>query len=270
MSPPSIHPAQIFADVAENIHKHISPRAAVGFADPPYNQGMEYGGESDDAMPDSEYLQYLGGWVQSLSLAVRPGGLVMFLVPERWADETSVLMKEHVGPRYRRVIWHETFAQYNRHDITRGHRHLFMHRVEGGPEIFNPEAIRIPSARILMGDKRANPDGRIPDDVWKIRRLQGTSKDRVDWHECQLPPEILERIVRGWTNPGDLIAEQFSGSASLARMANRWGRRYIGVDINPEYVDKGTARIREESFGWALAHLANETPQQAWKRRHEI
>lgn len=269
MKPPSIHPVRIQCEDATRLAWQTS-EATIGFADPPYNQGMDYGGHSCDTLDDDAYRLNVLGWVSALGAAVRPGGLVMFLVPERWADFTGQLMTEIVGPRYRRIIWHETFAQYNRHDITHGHRHLFMHRRKGGEPVFNPDAIRVPSTRILMGDKRANPDGRIPDDVWKIRRLQGTSKDRVDWHPCQMPPEILERIVRGWSNPGDLIAEQFSGSASLARIANRWGRRYIGVDINPEYVSRGTARVREEKFGWALAQHGNETPQQAWKRRHEI
>lgn len=78
----------------------------------------------------------------------------------------------------------------------------------------------------------------VPGDVWKFRRLQGTSHDHVDWHPCQLPPELLARIVQGWSNPGDVVLDGFAGSGSLAKVCKRLGRAFVGIDRSPTYQDE--------------------------------
>lgn len=145
---------------------------------------------------------------------------------------------------------------------------------------FNPNSIRIPSDRQLKyKDKRANPAGRVPGrvwkfenpavqqiidalpielaeqvvkhfpqtevpgQVWKVRRLQGTSDDHVEWHNAQLPPELLDRIIRGWSNEGDVVLDGFAGSGNMGLSAMRNKRTFIGVDQSETYVRKITERL---------------------------
>lgn len=84
--------------------------------------------------------------------------------------------------------------------------------------------------------KAASRQLSVPDETWMFRRLQGTSHDHVDWHPCQLPPELLERIVKGWSNPGSVVLDGFVGSGSLARVCKRLGRSFVGVDRSPDYI----------------------------------
>jgi DNA modification methylase len=169
-------------------------------------------------------------------MTAAPGGAIALLISEAWADFAGAYMSEILPNRINRVIWHEKFAQYRETAFVPSHRHLFIHRKEGDGRRWNPDPIRVPSERMRMGDKRAKGP-RVPSDVWTVRRLQGTSKDRVPGHPCQLPPEPLERLVLAYTNPGDLIAESFCGVGSLTRVAARLGRRYVGVDTNTDYVN---------------------------------
>ncbi|MEM5834184.1 MAG: hypothetical protein QXH68_02160, partial [Candidatus Aenigmatarchaeota archaeon] len=58
--------------------------------------------------------------------------------------------------------------------------------------------------QLVYKDKRANPLGRIPDDVWCFSRVCGTFKERIADHSCQMPETILERII-----PGDIVLDPF-------------------------------------------------------------
>ena len=120
--------------------------------------------------------------------------------------------------------------------------------------------IRIPSARQLVyNDKRANPKGRLPDDTWILRpqdlpegfkpeedvwyfpRVCGTFKERQGFHGCQMPEQLLGRIIKVSSNPGDLVLDPFGGSGTTLAVARKLGRGWLGFETSREYV----ARIRK-------------------------
>lgn len=220
---------------AEGLHG----KATLVFADPPYNQGIEY---ADDPTGDKLTLEdYHDLTIHSLSTligAARPGATLWWMVPEHHADWCGDMLTRVVGPRLYRIVWEEAFAQYQgEKGLTKDYRFIFVHRVGGEGEVtWNPNEIRVPSVRQEMGDKRADPRGRVPGCVWKFRRLQGTSKVHVNWHPCQLPPELLARVVRGWSNPGDIVVDAFAGSGSLGKVCRSLKRQFVGVDRSPTYI----------------------------------
>lgn len=216
------------------------------FSDPPYNLGVAYADDpTGDRLSLRDYKAFTLSVLTALRRCARPGATVWWMTPEEHADWTGLFLTRVIGPRLYRVVWEESFAQYQGdRALTKDYRFIFCHRCSDGPVTFNPHAIRVPSVRQEMGDKRANPNGRVPGCVWKFRRLQGTSKDHVDWHPCQLPPELLARIVKGWSNPNDLVMDAFLGSGSMLAVARELGRQFVGVDRSPTYIDKaGRARV---------------------------
>lgn len=66
-------------------------------------------------------------------------------------------------------------------------------------------------------------------DVWEIPALRGNQPERIDY-PTQKPEALLERILLASTNPGDLVADLFSGSGTTAAVAERLGRRWLAVD----------------------------------------
>lgn len=245
--------AAVFVELAERFGDRFQAGPAdLLFADTPYNLGIDYEGAPGDSLAYLDFAKLMVEWIASASRIVRPGALVWWLINEQHADFVGMALQNHIGPRVARVIWYEAFAQYNPNGLTRAHRHLFCHvkaekDLAGGwsdppRHTFNPDPIRIPSQRMLSGDKRASGP-RVPDDVWRVRRLQGTSNDRVGWHPAQLPPEPLHRIVAGWSNPGDIVVDLFCGSGSMGRVAVPLGRRFVGVDASPLYASRSASRI---------------------------
>lgn len=61
------------------------------------------------------------------------------------------------------------------------------------------------------------------------------SEDADDRHICPLQLPLIERCVRLWTNPGELVLSPFAGIGSEIVTAVRLGRRAIGIELKPSY-----------------------------------
>ncbi|MEI8183607.1 MAG: site-specific DNA-methyltransferase [Desulfomonile sp.] len=75
--------------------------------------------------------------------------------------------------------------------------------------------------------------------VWNI---PPESARRVG-HPAPFPPALVERLIRLYTFEGDAVLDPFMGSGSTAVAAIRCGRRFIGYEINPDYVAVSYQRI---------------------------
>jgi site-specific DNA-methyltransferase (adenine-specific) len=63
-------------------------------------------------------------------------------------------------------------------------------------------------------------------------------------HPTQKPIEIVERIVRLWTNPGDLVVDCFLGTGTTALACESLGRRWVGIEKDPAYVEISRRRLQ--------------------------
>lgn len=229
--------------IIHHLHSINSPipnttQADLIFADPPYNIGISYADDlTKDAQPEKDYFDWCESVIKNGLKQMKPNGTFWWLCPENHGDTIGSLLKSEIGPRVGRIIWHEPFAQYQQKSLTKDYRMLFCH-TNGDPNKikFYPDRIREPSVRQQMGDKRADPRGRVPGSVWKVRRLQGTSKDRVKWHPCQLPPELLKRIILGWTDVGDYCIDLFAGSGNFGKICSDTNRNAILIEGSQTYV----------------------------------
>ena len=88
------------------------------------------------------------------------------------------------------------------------------------------------------------PDGFQPDeDTWYFSRVCGTFKERAGWHGCQMPEQLLGRIIRASSNPGDVVLDPFAGSGTTLVVAKKLGRRWLGFELSPNYAAKTQARL---------------------------
>jgi site-specific DNA-methyltransferase (adenine-specific) len=67
-----------------------------------------------------------------------------------------------------------------------------------------------------------------------------------------MPEQLLGRIIRACSNPGELVLDPFSGSATTLAVAKKLGRRWLGFDLSKEYVDSGLARLERIRTGERL------------------
>ena len=97
---------------------------------------------------------------------------------------------------------------------------------------------------------------RPAEDTWYFPRVAGTFKERAGFHGCQMPEQLLGRIIRCCSEPGSLVLDPFSGSATTLVVAKKLGRSYLGFEISPEYVTHGQGRLQEVKVGDRLEGAA--------------
>lgn len=214
------------------------------FADPPYGIGHQYDNYRDN-LRGQDYLDWCYRWLLELQRVTRRGGAIWVMAHTDYVADVRNIAVREMGLTLRNwVIWRYTFGQNQSEKFTPSWVSLLFLQRPGGPWTWNDKAIRVPSARqSVYADKRANPIGKVPDDVWDdIPRLCGTHRERVD-HPCQLPEALVTRAVLACTNPGDLVLDPFTGSGTTLAVAKKHGRRYLGFELSPVYRDIAERRL---------------------------
>lgn len=77
--------------------------------------------------------------------------------------------------------------------------------------------------------------------VWNIATATGGSK--VIIHYAKFPDELAKRCILLSTVEKECVLDPFVGSGTTCRVANRYGRQYIGIDLNPAYCKAAEAEI---------------------------
>lgn len=81
--------------------------------------------------------------------------------------------------------------------------------------------------------------------LWKLNH-GGDQVDAVAFKQPAIFPESIARDhILSWSNPGDVVLDCFAGSFTTLKMAKENGRRGIGIEINPNYVQIGISRLAQ-------------------------
>ncbi|MGE0756220.1 MAG: site-specific DNA-methyltransferase [Pirellulaceae bacterium] len=258
-------------DCIRGMQRMAAGSVDLAFADPPFNIGYKYDVYQDNLESD-DFVRWCSQWIAEVVRLLKSDGTFWLAIGDEYAAELKVLMQREFHLVCRSwVVWYYTFGVNCKNKFSRSHAHLF-HMVKD-PErfTFDAEAIRVPSARQLVyADRRANPTGRLPDDTWILRpqdlpdgfqadedtwyfpRVAGTFRERAGWHGCQMPEQLLGRIIRACSRPGELVLDPFGGSGTTLAVAKKLERQFLGFELSPEYASQIEARLRRIKPGDTL------------------
>jgi site-specific DNA-methyltransferase (adenine-specific) len=206
-------------------------------------------------------------------------GTFWLAIGDEYAAELKVAAQRDLGFHCRSwVVWYYTFGVNCARGFSRSHTHLFHFVKDPQAFTFNAEnpLVRVASARQLVyADGRANPRGRLPDNTWILRpqdaphsfapehdtwyfaRVAGTFRERQGFHGCQMPEQLLGRIIRLCSNPQEVVLDPFSGSGTTLAVAKKLSRRWIGFELSSDYVSRIEDRLVAIRPGDALDGPAN-------------
>ncbi len=258
-------------DCFQGLQKIETETVDLAFADPPFNIGYDYD-VYKDRRPADHYLDWSRQWGQAIHRILKPIGTFWLAIGDEYAAELKLLFQNELGFTCRSwVVWYYTFGVNCTKKFSRSHAHLFYLVKDAKQFTFNDLAVRVPSARQLVyADRRADAAGRLPDDTWILRpqdlpdgfrpdedtwyfpRVCGTFKERAGWHGCQMPEQLLGRIIRACSNPGDLVLDPFAGSGTTLAVAKKLGRRWLGFELSENYAARVRARLDAVTEGQPL------------------
>jgi len=202
----------------------------MGFADPPDNIGLKYA-TYEDNLAEEEYGEFL----RRIIIAGSEHCDIFWLSynPNHMALIGHILYTEKIKARH--FIQDISFGYYMSGDFGRCFRPM-IRIMKPGVETY-PDSIRIKSRRQELGDKRANPNGKIPGDLWTIHRVTGNSHQRRSWIDTQLHEDLYTRCIKFSTKPGDRIVDMFAGSGTMGRCEGSKGREVHLIEKCPTYCD---------------------------------
>ena len=226
---------------------------------PPYNIGKEY----EKRLHLDLYLQQQAQVIAECVRALSPKGSICWQVGN-YVDTGAIIPLDTVlypifssiGLRMRnRIIWH---FEHGLHCSRRfsGRYETIMWFTKSDDYVFNLDPVRIPQKypgkKYFKGAKTGqyscNPLGKNPGDLWVIPNVKSNHVEKTK-HPCQFPVELIERLVLSLTNEADWVLDPFLGTGTTIIAAIRHGRRGIGAETVPEYVELARQRIQQEVEG---------------------
>ena len=95
-------------------------------------------------------------------------------------------------------------------------------------------------------------EGNAVDTIWEdIQPVQAQAKERLGY-PTQKPEALLERIIEASSNEGDVVLDPFCGCGTAVAVAERLGRRWIGIDITHLAISLMRSRLKD-TFGPQLS-----------------
>jgi len=245
------------ANCLVGLSKMDSESVDLVFADPPYNlshkrlenRKSNTGGaffkvqEKWDKFTIEDYLDFTVTWISQVKRVLRPGGAVYICASQHNLGvvlsslETMALDVKNI------IVWEKPNAMPNLTRRTLTHSVEFVvWAVNGKGWTFNFENLRE-----LNPDRQKDGQPKMMRDVWRFPVVQGVERLRGSngraLHPTQKPEALVQRCVVASSNPGDLIVDPFSGSGTTAVVCADLKRRFIGFEVDENYVAASRKRV---------------------------
>lgn len=221
------------------------------FADPPYN--LQLGGEllrpnntrvdgvnhAWDRFDDfAAYDRFTREWLKECRRLLKPDGAIWVIGTYHNIFRLGAALQDQGFWLLNDIVWLKTnpMPNFKGTRFTNAHETLiWAARSQASRPTFNYDSL-----------KAFNDDLQMRSD-WLIPICSGPERLRDEGgrkaHPTQKPETLLKRVLLATTKPGDLVLDPFFGTGTTGVAAKALGRRYLGIERDPDYVAAANARI---------------------------
>ena len=219
------------------------------FADPPYNLGKDFDGVSD-TFDEDFYIQWMEKWIVEIERVIKPDGSIYLMnSTQNFAQMDLICRKSfHIQSR---IVWFYDSSGVQAKTKFGSTWEPILHMTKNKNKFtFNSDDILVEaktgSQRKLIDYRKTPPQPyntkKVPSNVWEIPRVR-FKMDEYENHPTQKPLKLMERIILASSNKGDKVLDPFSGSFSTGAACRELERRFVGFDLNEDYVKIGIRRL---------------------------
>lgn len=230
-------------DCIEILSKIPDKSVNLVFADPPYNIGKRFSNFVDRWESEEQYYLWCFDWLDlCIAKLVDNGSLYLMSSTQAmpvldlflrdkltvlsrivWSyDSSGVQAKKYYGSLYEPIL----FCVKNKSDYAFNWQDILIKAKTGADRKLIDYRKSVPT---VYGDKK------VPGNVWSdISRVRFKMSEYCE-HPTQKPEALLERIILASSNKGDTVLDPFCGSGTTCVVAQRLGRKSIGIELQKEY-----------------------------------
>jgi len=220
------------------------------FADPPYN--LQLSGElvrPDNSRVDgvedtwdkfadfAAYDRFTRAWLDGARRLLKPDGALWVIGTYHNIYRVGAILQDLGYWILNDIVWRKAnpMPNFRGRRFTNAHETLlWCARSRASRYNFNYDAM-----------KGLNEDLQMRSD-WFIPLCGGVERLKVDGrkaHPTQKPEALLHRVILASTKPGDVVLDPFFGTGTTGALAKRLGRRWLGIERDPDYAALAKARI---------------------------
>ena len=197
-----------------------------------------------DDMGLEDYLDFL--WVRLVEIhrVLKQTGSIYLHLDFRSVHYARIMLDQIFGPDcfLNEIIWAYDYGGRPVDRWPRKHDNILWYAKSDNWTYNRDHIDRIPyMAPGLVGPEKA-AKGKLPTDVWWMTIVPTNSKERTGY-PTQKPLQLVERVVRASSNPGDLVADFFCGSGTTGVAAANLDRKFLLVDNNSAAISIAKARL---------------------------
>lgn len=183
--------------------------------DPPYNQDYHYN-TFKDKMPEEQYVELLSGIKKPCVIIHYPEETVNLLprIFGKCEQVVSWVYNSNTGKQHRLISWWGCKPDFKK--VLQPYKNLKDKRIQ---------------KRIEEGKTGAKLY-----DWWEIQQVKNVSLEKTK-HPCQIPEEVIRRIILTTAIPGQIIIDPFAGSGTTLKIAAELGYDYVGYEIDKYYCE---------------------------------
>ena len=214
-------------------------------ADPPYNLGKNYG-NNRDLKSFGDYIQFTKNWLDESCRVLKPTGTIYVFMGVRFISYLYEIMDRDLDLQFNSwIVWHYTQGLGKTKGFSPRHDDILMF-TKSEKFTFNLDLVRVPQKYYR---ERNNMRGANPGDVWEFSHVHYCNQNRQN-HPTQKPEGVIERMVLASSNTSDTVLDPFAGSGTTLRVCQQLDRKWIGFELNPEYVKLIEARLIQPFDGF--------------------
>ena len=226
---------------------------------PPYNLNKEY----ENKLDLEDYINQQRKVISESVRVLKPTGSICWQVGNYVENGEIIPLDIILYPIFselnlhlrNRIVWHFGHGLHATKRFS-GRYEVILWFTKGENYIFNLDAVRVPQKypdkKHFKGPNKGqlsgHPLGKNPSDVWEIPNVKSNHVEKTI-HPCQFPVELIERLVLALTNEGDWVLDPFLGVGTTAIASLMHGRRAMGAEIMPQYVEVAKERLHKAEQG---------------------
>lgn len=219
------------------------------FADPPYflsGDGISCSGgkmvsvkkgEWDEKISLKEKHKFNKKWIRECKKVLKPNGTIWISGTMHNIYSIGMALEEEGFKIINNITWKKLNPPPN---IS---CRAFVHSTE--TVIWAKKDDKKAKHKFNYSTMREMNGGKQMKDVWETS-LTKPSEKKSGKHPTQKPMALLEKIIIASTDPDELILDPFNGSGTTGIVANKLGRKYIGIEKEKEYLDLTIKRKKDD------------------------